>query len=218
MRFNSSIYLSLILLALCYVLFRDNIDASYIFFSIALLENSLSLRYYPISRRVPDQKDFRFSYAEVASKIYYPISLIISYFIYIFIINYYKTSDFKLIFFLVILSLFTIFRVAINEILDYLDNTNPIKNKNLAELRAIKDSTTKKNNNILDQIKLFKNCALRSQERILLDDIYNFIKYSSREIDPSILNDIQELNQIISGNRSDNQTIESKLKEINDKL
>ncbi len=218
MRFNSSIYLSLILLALCYVLFRDNIDASYIFFSIALLENSLSLRYYPISRRVPDQNDFRFSYAEVASKIYYPISLIISYFIYIFIINYYKTSDFKLIFFLVILSLFTIFRIAINEILDYLDNSNPIKNKNLAELRVIKDSTTKKNNNILDQIKLFKNCALRSQERILLDDIYNFIKYSSREIDPSILNDIQELNQIISGNKSDNKAIESKLKEINDKL
>ena len=139
MRFNSPIFYSLFLLAFCYVLL-GKIDISFIFFSIALIENSLSLRFYPVSRRVSDQNDFRFSYAEVASKIYYPISLIVSYLIYIFIINFHKdNSSFEVIYLLITLSLFTIFRIAINEILNYLENKNPIKNKNIIDMKVVRE-------------------------------------------------------------------------------
>ena len=219
MRFNSSIFLSLILLAFCYALFRDDIDISYIFFSIALIENSLSLRFYPISKRVADQNDFRFSYAEVASKIYYPISLIVSYLIYIFIINFQKgNSSFEVIFLLITLSLFTIFRIALNEILNYLENKNPIKNKNIIDMKVVREIRSDKKTEILDQIKLIKNATLEIQEIVLLDDIYNLIKYSSIEIDHSILDDLKDLNQIINNNNEEKSLIESKLKEINNKL
>ena len=219
MRFNSSIFLSLILIALFYALFRRHIDISYIFFSIALIENSLSLRFYPISKRVADQNDFRFSYAEVASKIYYPISLIFSYFIYIFIINFYKdSSSFEVIYLLVVLSLFTIFRITINEILNYLENKNLIKNKSLIDLKVAREINRDNKTDILDQIKLIKNASLKIQEIILLDNIYNHIKYSSIEIDYSILDDLKELNQIIRSDKEENSLIEAKLKQINNKL
>lgn len=219
MRFNSSIFISLILLAFCYVLFRDDIDISYIFFSIALIENSLSLRFYPISKRVGDQNDFRFSYAEVASKIYYPISLIISYLIYIFIINFQDdNSSFEVIFLLITLSLFTIFRIAINEILNYLENKNPIKNKNIIDMKVVREISSDKKTEILDQIKLIKNATLEIQEIVLLDDIYNLIKYSSIEIDHSVLDDLKDLNQIINNKNEEKSLIQSKLREINNKL
>ena len=217
MRFNSPIFYSLLLLAFCYVLL-GKIDISFIFFSIALIENSLSLRFYPVSRRVSNQNDFRFSYAEVASKIYYPISLIISYLIYVVVANFYNNSDVKLIFLLVILGLFIIFRITVNEFLDYLEKKNLVKNKNLTKIKEAKDIITNNKNDILNQIKLIKNFDLGIEEKILINDIYDQIKYTSREIEDSILDDMKELNQIISSNTEENSMIVRILKKISNKL
>ena len=207
---KSILLINLGLLTLIFILIDYEVSITFIIFAIATIENSISVS--NLSPKNSDFKirDFRFLYAQYASKIYYSLSVLISYCIYLAIKNYLITENISIdkvdyLFLTIIFLFFIVFRVLSQETSTYLENKNLFETKDIQTIKNDSSKRTIFKELIIKETNSWVNLTEDLESRSLLRNLINTLKYSSIEFDQRLLDQCQNLTKSLRDSISKDQ-------------
>ena len=207
---KSILLINLGLLTLIFILIDYEISMPFIIFAIATIENSISISIFSPKSSDAKIKDFRFLYAQYASKIYYSVSILISYCFYLVIKNFLNTTNISIdkinyLFLILIFLFFIVFRVLSQETSTYLQKKNLFNTK---DIQTVKQNAFERKNLkelIIKETISWVNLTEDLEIKSLLRNLINTLKYSSTEFDQRLLDQCQSLTSSLKNSISKDQ-------------
>jgi len=195
---KSIFLLNLGLLTAIFIAIDFQVSLTFLIVSIASIENSISVSGIRFKNNKQVMKDFRFIYAKYASRIYYSLSIFVSYFIYLSIKIYLNnqnilTEKIDYLFFVLILLFFIIFRIASQEVSSYLIDKNPFETKEIASVKNKTTTIKRYKETIIAETNSWINLSEDLETKSLLRNLINSLKYSSSEFDQALLEECLKL-------------------------
>jgi len=195
---KSIFLLNLGLLTAIFIAIDFQVSLTFLIVSIASIENSIYLLGFGLENNKKKVRDFRFIYAKYASRIYYSISIFVSYFIYLAIKIYLNNQSILIekidyLFVLLILLFFIIFRVAFQEVSTYLLEKNPFETKDIELVKNKTKSFKQYKEIIIAETNSWVNLTEDLEIKSLLRNLINTLKYSSSEFDQSLFDECSKL-------------------------
>ena len=215
---KSIIPFNLSLLALIFILSGSYFSLPFVVLAIAILENSVFLSGLTFNLNKPVKKDFRFQYAGIASRFYYPISVILLYVFYMGFRFYYKeqisVDSFDLVYLLIVILLFCIFRLISQELIDYVESKNLYNTKEIIPIRNTQQKKKEFKSLLLSEANMWQSLSNDLEVVGYLRNLITTIEYSSKYFDENIYKESSELTSLLKRDQTSKEEILLKVKNI----